>query len=241
MSFKKIYQMAVKRKGGEEILLSMLPGVLSKEELEKIPDDRFLAAMCRVVNQAGFNWEVIVKKWPQFEEAFFGFDILKLYSLGLEDWEKYMKDKRVVRNWQNIKALMKNLELVYSLRQTHGSFAKFMANWPASDQIGLMDFLKRNGSRLGGNSGQWFIRFSGKDGFILTKDVVMALINYGVDVASPINTKRDLIKAQDTFNKWYDETGLPYSHLSRIAAYSIGRNYESEYVSEQINKFKFTK
>lgn len=237
MSFKKIYKMAAKRKGGEDIVLSMLPRVLTKEELEQIPDDRFLAAMCQVVNQAGFNWSVIANKWPQFEEAFYGFDILKLYSLQLEDWEKYLKDKRVVRHWQKIKALMKNLELVYSLRQTHGSFAKFIANWPCADQIALMDFLKRNGSRLGGNSGMWFLRFSGKDSFILTKDVVLALINYGVDVAPKITSKRDLKQAQDTFNKWHDETGLPYSHLSRIAAYSIGKNYEVEYVNEQRKRF----
>lgn len=237
MSFKKIHQMAVKRKGSKEILHAMLPKIFTIKELEKIGDDRFLASMCRVVNQAGFNWTVIVNKWPQFEEAFYGFDISKLYSLELEQWEGYMKDKRVVRNWQNIKALMKNLELVYSLRDTHGSFAKFIANWPASDQIGLMDFLKRNGSRLGGNSGQWFIRFSGKDGFILTKDVISALINYGVDVDRKITSKRDLKKVQDTFNQWHDETNLPYSHLSSIAAYSIGSNYESEYIKDQTDKF----
>ncbi|MBL6664362.1 MAG: DNA-3-methyladenine glycosylase I [Rickettsiales bacterium] len=239
MGFKKIYKMAAKRKGGEDVLLSMLPGILTKKELERIPDDRFLAAMCRVVNQAGFNWSVINNKWPQFEEAFYHFDILKLYSLSLEEWEAYLKDKRVVRNWQKIKALMKNLELVYSLRQTHGSFAKFIANWPESDQIGLMDFLKRNGSRLGGNSGMWFLRFSGKDAFILTRDVVLALINAGVDVNQKITSKRDLKKVQDTFNEWHQETGLPYSHLSRIAAYSIGVNYESVYVKEQITKFSF--
>ena len=138
---------------------------------------------------------------------------------------------------KNIKALMKNLELVYSLRETHGSFSKFIANWPASDQIGLMDFLKRNGSRLGGNSGQWFIRFSGKDGFILTKDVISALINSGVDVNRKITSKRDLRKAQDAFNQWHDETNWPYAHLSSIAAYSIGSNYESEYIKEQTDKF----
>jgi len=235
--FSKVYNMAAKRKGGKDVLEMMLPAVLTQKQLEKIPDDRFLAAMCRVVNQAGFNWQVIVNKWPQFEEAFYGFDILKLYSLQLKDWENYMKDKRVVRNWQNIKALMKNLELVYSLRQTHGSFAKFFAAWPSQDQIGLMDYLKRNGSRLGGNSGQWFLRFSGKDGFILTKDVVAALRNAGVDVEQKITTKRDLKKAQDAFNKWHDETGLPYAHLSRIAAYSIGANNESEYIKEQVRKF----
>lgn len=225
MSFDKIYKMAAKRKGGKENLELMLPQVLTKDELSKIGDDRFLATMCRVVNQAGFSWRVINNKWPQFEEAFYNFDIFKLYTLQLEDWEKYMKDKRVVRNWQNIKALMKNLELVYSLRQTHGSFAKFIANWPDDNQIELMWYLKRNGSRLGGNSGMWFLRFCGFDSFVLMRDVVLALRNYGLDVAQKPTTKRDLRLIQEQFNKWHQETKMPYTHLSMICAYSIGENY----------------
>ena len=40
--------------------------------------------------------------------------------------------------------------------------------------------------------------------------------------------KRDLRKVQDQLNAWARETGLPYSHLSRICALSIGENYDAE-------------
>jgi hypothetical protein len=35
-----------------------------------------------------------------------------------------------------------------------------------------------------------------------------------------------LAAVQAQFNAWAAETGLPYAHLSRICAMSIGENYE---------------
>ena len=45
-------------------------------------------------------------------------------------------------------------------------------------------------------------------------------------VAEAITSKRDLAKVQAQFNAWAEETGLPYVHLSRICAMSVGENYE---------------
>ena len=44
---------------------------------------------------------------------------------------------------------------------------------------------------------------------------------------SPKLSKRDLAKVQAQFNEWAAETGLPYTHISRICAMSIGENYEA--------------
>ena len=38
--------------------------------------------------------------------------------------------------------------------------------------------------------------------------------------------KGDLAKVQAQFNAWAKETGLPYVHLSRICAMSVGENYD---------------
>jgi hypothetical protein len=40
-----------------------------------------------------------------------------------------------------------------------------------------------------------------------------------------VNSKGDLAKVQAQFNAWATETGLPYVHLSRICAMSIGENH----------------
>lgn len=223
--FGKIHQQAEKRKGGAAALKKLLPKVSSKKQLSALGDDRFLALMTKAINQAGFSWKVIENKWPEFEEAFFGFNPNKLGLLSPEQWEAYTKDRRVVRNWQKIKALQENVFFVQEESRKHGSFGKFLADWPESDQIGLMRYLKQHGSRLGGQSAQWFLRTAGKDGFILSRDVILTLKNAGLDIADNPTSQKDLRQIQQAFNTWHLETGLPYSHLSRIAACASGENY----------------
>jgi 3-methyladenine DNA glycosylase Tag len=223
--FSKTQQRAEKRKGGAGELAKLMPTVSSNNALAKLGDDRYLAMMTKCINQAGFNWTVVENKWPEFEQAFFGFNPTKLGYLSPEQWEAYASDRRVVRNWQKIKALQENVFFVQEESIKHGSFGAFIAEWPGSDQVGLMAYLKKNGSRLGGHSALWFLRRVGKDCFLLTAEVVTVLKASGLDIATQPSSKRDLAKVQEQFNRWQEETGLPMSHLSRIAACSVGDNY----------------
>jgi 3-methyladenine DNA glycosylase Tag len=223
--FDEIQSRAQSRKGGARALKALLPKVATNKQLIELGDDRYLAMMTKSINQAGFSWKVIENKWPSFEEAFLGFDPRKLSYLSPEQWEAFTSDKRVVRNWQKIKALQDNVFFVQDESRRSGGFGKFIAQWPVDDQIGLMAYLKKNGSRLGGQSALWFLRRVGKDCFIPARDVVVLLRSIGLDIAENPTSKRDLNKIQAQFNEWHIETGLPYSHLSRIAACSVGDNY----------------
>ncbi len=62
---------------------------------------------------------------------------------------------------------------------------------------------------------------------MLTRDVVMALQDAGVDIKDQPTSQRDLKRVQDAFNEWHEQTGLPYTHLSRIASCSAGSNYSA--------------
>lgn len=223
--FDEIQSRAQSRKGGARALKALLPKVATNKQLIELGDDRYLAMMTKSINQAGFSWKLIENKWPGFEEAFLGFDPRKLSYLSPEQWEAFTSDKRVVRNWQKIKALQDNVFFVQDESRRSGGFGKFIAQWPVDDQIGLMAYLKKNGSRLGGQSALWFLRRVGKDCFIPARDVVVLLRSIGLDIAENPTSKRDLNKIQAQFNEWHIETGLPYSHLSRIAACSVGDNY----------------
>ena len=223
--FTQIQERAEQRKGGATALEKLLPQVATKKKLAARSDDRYLAMMTKCINQAGFSWKVIENKWPEFEEAFFGFDPFKLELLPPEQWEAYTSDRRVVRNWQKLKAMQENVFFIQETAREFGSVGNFLGRWPGSDQIGLMAHLKQHGSRLGGQSAMWFLRRAGKDCFVLTRDVVLTLKSVGLDIAEQPSSKRDLKKAQDQFNVWHEETGLPYSHLSRIVACSVGENY----------------
>jgi 3-methyladenine DNA glycosylase Tag len=227
-TFKSIRARAAKRKGGEKQLAALLPKAPSLDALKKLKDDRALAEMTKRIFSAGFVWSVIENKWPGFEDAFLKFDPKRLPSQPDEFWEKLTADKRIVRNPQKIMATRENAQFIADIAREHGSFGKFLADWPVGDQIGLLDLLAKRGSRLGGRTGQYFLRFIGKDGFVASGDVVACLRDAGVDIAENPTSKKDLKKVQDQFNAWAKETGLPYVHISRICAMSIGENYDAE-------------
>lgn len=228
--FDIIHTRAIERKGSEQALASILPKVKTPKQLAKIDDSRYLAMMTKGINQAGFHWQVIEKKWPQFEEAFIQFNPIKLANLPDEAWERYMDDTRVVRNWQKIESVKRNTMFINDLRAEHGSAAQFFANWSTDDQFGLTQYLKKNGARLGGNTGQLFLRRMGWDSYILSRDVTLCLQQAGLDIKDAPTSQRELRLIQAAFNEWHAQSGLPYSHLSKIAAYSIGENNDIDTV-----------
>jgi 3-methyladenine DNA glycosylase Tag len=103
----------------------------------------------------------------------------------------------------------------------HGSFGRFVSRWPEEDLIGLFAHLKKRGSRLGGMSGQRVLRNMGRDTFVVTGDVVRCLQRAGMEVGDNPSSQREMKLIQSAFNAWQAETGLPYSHLSRICALSL--------------------
>jgi 3-methyladenine DNA glycosylase Tag len=220
-SFKTIRARAAKRKGGEAALAALLPKPVSTKALARIPDDRILSDMAKRIFSAGFARTVIEKKWPGFEAAFLGFEPKRLLAQPDEFWERLAGDTRIVRNGQKIMAVRDNARFIAEIAREHGSFAKFLAAWPASDQIGLLDLLAKRGARLGGGTGQYFLRFIGKDAFVLSTDVVACLRDAGLDIPEHPTAKKDLRKIQDQLNAWAEETGLSLTHLSRICAMSI--------------------
>jgi 3-methyladenine DNA glycosylase Tag len=223
--FKSIRARAEKRKGGPKALEKLLPQRPSATALTRLSDDRFLAEMTRRVFSAGFAWSVIETKWDGFEKAFLGFKPARLALESDDYWDGLLKDTRIVRNGAKIQSVRENAVFVLDTAKQHGSFGKFLANWPSSDEVGLLDLLNKRGSRLGGNTGQMFLRFVGWDGFVTSQDVVACLREAGLDIATEVKSKGDLAKVQAQFNAWAEETGLPYVHLSRICAMSIGENH----------------
>src|SRR5246127_2265863 len=222
--FKTILARAEKRKGGSGGLEKLLPAKPNRKALEKLTDDRFLAEMTKRVFSAGFAWSVIENKWPGFEKAFLGFKPAKLTFQPDDFWHALLSDTGIVRNGAKISSVRDNAAFVQEIAKEHGSFGKFLAGWPSSNEIGLLNLLAKRGSRLGGNTGQMFLRFVGWDGFVASQDVVACLREAGLDIAEQVKSKGDLAKVQAQFNAWAEETGLPYVHLSRICALSIGEN-----------------
>ncbi len=234
VSFKSIQARAAKRKGGEKVLASLMPKKRDNKALAKLTDDRVLAEMARRVFCAGFVWSVIDKKWPGFEEAFLGFNPKRLLFQPAEFWEKLTQDTRIVRNPTSIRSVRDNAKFVTDIAAEHGSFGKFLAAWPADDQMGLLEVFAKRGSRLGGFSGQYLLRFLGRDSFILTADLMMCLRDAGVPISEKGTSRKDQKLAQAQINEWAKESGLPLTHISRICSMSIGENHDAARLAENM-------
>jgi hypothetical protein len=84
-------------------------------------------------------------------------------------------------------------------------------------------YLKKHGSRLGGNTGPFALRTLGVDTFLLTQDVEGFLRSHGI-VDSGITSQRALKSAQAYFNGLREQSGRPLAELSRIISFCHGQN-----------------
>ena len=228
LSFDAIRARAASRKGGEAVLTSLLGPPPDNAACATLPDARILSVMSERVFAAGFVWRVIEQKWPGFEAAFLNFEPKALLFQPDEFWEGLARDERIVRNPQKIRSVRDNAAFVDRVSREHGGFGRLLAEWPAGDQVGLMAYLGKHGSRLGGNTGQYLLRWLGWDAFILSTDMVAALRDAGLDIAENPTSKKNLQTIQDQINAWAAETGLPRMHISRILALSAGTNRPAE-------------
>lgn len=231
-SFAAIRDRAAQRKGGDDVLERLLGAAPDNATLAVLKDDRILSMMANRVFSAGFVWSVIEQKWPGFEAAFLGFEPKALLFQPEDFWHDLASDKRIVRNPQKIKSVRENAEFVERISNEHGGFGTFLSKWPANDQIGLTSYFAKHGSRLGGNSGQYFLRFIGWDAFIISGDMAAALRQAGVAIAENPTSKGDMARIQAQVNEWADETGLCRTHISRILAMSTGINRTPEQILE---------
>jgi 3-methyladenine DNA glycosylase Tag len=206
---------------GVEKLQSRYDLVRTQPGLAKLSDSYLLSNLSRRVFRAGIRHSVVDAKWPEFEKAFFDFEPHKVALMSDDQLENLMQNDKIIRHWGKIKATRLNAFMVTEYQEKYGSFANFIAKWPSDDIVGLWAELKKNGAHLGGNSAGSFLRLVGKDTFILTDDVVAALKAQGIVDKKP-NSKRDLLATQQAFNHWHEESGAPYSHISRLLAFTVG-------------------
>lgn len=220
-NFSGIYEKAIVQKGGKQQLEELLTMPASSEVLADTPDDRYLAEMTRCVFRAGFVWKVVENKWPDFERVFKKFNPKVNAHWSDEDLERFVSDASIIRNYRKIESIRANAQFVWRYADSHGGFGKFIADWPVDNMTELFQVLKKDGSRLGGHSAQFFLRFMGKDTFMFSKDVVRVLIDQRIVSKDP-TSKRDLQAVQDAFNRWREESGRPLCQISRIMAASVG-------------------
>ena len=202
----------------------MGPSPLSSDQLLALSDAQVFSIMTRRIFRAGLKHSLVDAKWPAFESVFYGFNPEAVQEMSDEQLEGLMHDERIIRHFGKIKATRENALMMVDLAQEYGSVAKMVAHWPVTDIVSLWSLLKKRGKQLGGNSAAYFLRMLGKDTFMLTDDVVVALKAQGIVDKKP-TAQRDLKQVQAAFNEWHQESGRAMCQISRVLAHSIGQGH----------------
>lgn len=68
--------------------------------------------------------------------------------LSPDQIQQRAEDVKLIRHFKKTQAIYDNALMVHELAIEHGSFGKFLSQWPQEDMVGLWQTLKRKASDL---------------------------------------------------------------------------------------------
>jgi DNA-3-methyladenine glycosylase I len=96
-------------------------------------DAALLERLALEINQAGLSWLTMLVKRENFRRAFEGFDPEVVAVYGAREFRRLMRDAGIIRNRLKIRAVIENANRILAIRESHGSFAKWLdAHHPLS-------------------------------------------------------------------------------------------------------------
>ena len=96
-------------------------------------DNGYLEQMTKAIFQAGFSWQVVNNKWPNFQIAFDSFDIDTIAAYDERDLDRLLGDAGIVRNGRKLAATIENARRLQSIIAQHSSilaYLRSMDDWP---------------------------------------------------------------------------------------------------------------
>jgi DNA-3-methyladenine glycosylase I len=92
-----------------------------------VQDERLLfERLLLEINQAGLNWELILKKREGLRLAYDDFDVDRVAAYTDGDRTRLLADPRIIRNRLKVNAAIFNARVIQSLRESHGGFAAWL-------------------------------------------------------------------------------------------------------------------
>ncbi len=89
-------------------------------------DNEYFEILCQSVFQAGFSWEVVRGKWPDFRKAFRNFTIDKVAAMKSKELLSLLENPRIIRNAAKIAAVKENALVIQEIQREYGSLGKFV-------------------------------------------------------------------------------------------------------------------
>lgn len=102
--------------------------MVKKRAYKAKTDNEFLDQVSFIVFVVRFNYNLVEKKWPQIQKAFYHFDIQKLAKMDPENLEPFLKALGMIKNKWKINAVLQNAKRCAELQKEHGSVLKWIAH-----------------------------------------------------------------------------------------------------------------
>jgi DNA-3-methyladenine glycosylase I len=102
------------------------------------------------INQAGLSWSTILSKRDNFRAAFDEFDVDRVARYGVRERARLLADQGIIRNRLKVDAAIENARRVLAIRETHGSFAKWLDRNHPQPQLEWVKLFKQTFKFTGG-------------------------------------------------------------------------------------------
>ena len=131
---------------------------------KSLSDDAIFENLTRVIFQGGLSWDIIHKRWPNFQEAFANFSVEEVASFTDDDLSRLVEDERIIRNSQKIEATLYNAQEFMKIKEEYGTFQKYLSSLDKSENYAkVIKELSKRFKRLGKKSSYIFLYSIGED------------------------------------------------------------------------------
>lgn len=143
-SFEQVIQSVCERHGGWARQEQKAVTPLAAEAIRNVPDDRWLSAMSKCIFQVGFNWDLIEKKWPHFEDTFHQFKIARLVMQSDEDIDNLMSVDGIVKNYAKLKSIRDNAYFLQRITSEYLGVGIYFSTWETEHYVDNLRYLQKH-------------------------------------------------------------------------------------------------
>lgn len=124
-------------------------------------DNELFGRLILEINQAGLNWELMLKKEENFRRAYGGFDIPTVAAYTEKDRGRLLADAGIIRNKLKVNAAIHNANVILAFQEEHGSFKAWLDHHHPLDKPGWVKLFKKHFKFTGGEITGEFLMSTG--------------------------------------------------------------------------------